>query len=290
MVGSQCRSTRSEWIHRERLGLSPEEHRLLNEEDPLAARAPVPFGSDFARAWRNYLKNLLRPTYFFAFEAKPAILFYILENKTLAGREDRPEDHPEAPGRKVTLVFFERDHLPGHARRVDRGTSSMQHTLLTLAELLHTCELGPPLDETKSAAEQEALAEARFTDLPLTRFEGEETEGLERYLFLLGEGVNAEDAYLLHHDRTLTKMVLARCLQRNGALGAGESLNTAWGQSLATLQARAAAWLPAVAPLPAAAPPPAPPGGAPRGGRGGAARGGRGGAPRGGRGRGRGRA
>ena len=82
--------------------------------------------------------------------------------------------------------------------------------------------------------------------MPLTRYEGEETEGPERYLFLLGDGSNAEDAYLGDNGRTLTKMVLARCLQRNGALAAGESLNSAWNQTLARLEARAAAWLPVV--------------------------------------------
>ena len=124
----------------------------------------------------------------------------------------------------------------------------MTPTLLTLAEVLHTVGLGPPLDPEKGAAEQEILAEAHYDALPLTRYEGEETEGPERYLFLLGEGSNAEDAYLDDTGRTLTKMTLARCLQRNGALGAGESLNSAWNQTLATLQGRAAAWLPVVAP------------------------------------------
>lgn len=278
-------STRSEWIHRERLGLAPEDHHLLADAEPRALRAPRVLGAGpFVGAWRNYLKNLLRPTFFFAFEAKPAVLFYVLENKTLAGREGRSEeDHQEAPGRKLTLVFFERAaELPGHARRVDRGSSAMQPLLLTLAELLHTCELGPPLDATKTATEQEVLAEAHYANLPLTRFKGEETEGDERYLFLLGDGSNAEDAYVSDPERILTKMVLARRLQTTGALALGETLNSAWNQTLATLQGRAAAWLPAVAP----------PGGAPRGGRGGGGGDSRraGGGRRGGRGRGRGRA
>ena len=224
------------------------------------------------------MKTILKPTCFYAFEAKPNILFYVMENKTLAGREDRSEEgHQEAPGRKLALCFFERAaELPGHARRADRGSSAMTPTLLTLAEVLHTVGLGPPLDPEKTAAEQEILAEAQYDSLPLIRFEGEETEGPERYLFLLGDGSNAEDAYLDDNERLTTKMSLARCLQRHGALGAGESINSAWNQTLATLQGRAAAWLPVVAP-PAA-----------RGVRGGAtrgARGGRRGAARGGRGR-----
>ena len=274
---------RSEWKYRERLGLGPDDHHLVADVEPRAARAPRALGSGpFVSAWRNYLKTLLKPTCFYAFEAKPDILFYVMENKTLAGREDRCEEgHQEAPGRKVTLCFFERAaELPGHVRRADRGSSAMTPTLLTLAEVLHTVGLGPPLDTEKTAAEQEILAEAQYDSLPLIRFEGEETEGPERYLFLLGDGSNAEDAYLGDSERLATKMSLARCLQRHGALGAGESLNSAWNQTLATLQGRAAAWLPVVAP-PAA-----------RGGRGGAARGagrgargGRRGAARGGRGR-----
>merc|ERR1712051_1111021 len=101
-----------------------------------------------------------------------------MENKTLAGREDRCEEgHQEAPGRKVTLCFFERAaELPGHVRRADRGSSAMTPTLLTLAEVLHTVGLGPPLDTEKTAAEQDILAEAQYDSLPLIRFEGEETE------------------------------------------------------------------------------------------------------------------
>ena len=108
MVWRQMVFKRSEWAYRERLGLGPEHHDLVAEVEPRALRAPRVLGSGpFVSAWRNYLKNLLRPTYFYAFEAKPDILFYIMENKTLAGREDRSEEgHQEAPGRKVTLCFF----------------------------------------------------------------------------------------------------------------------------------------------------------------------------------------
>ena len=268
---------RSEWAFRERLGLGPGDHHLVADVEPIAVRAPRALGAGpFVSAWRNYLKNLLKPTCFYAFEAKPDVLFYILENKTLAGREDRSEEgHPEAPGRKVTLCFFERAaELPGHVRRAVRGSSALTTSLLTLAEILHTVGLGPPLDPEKGAAEQEILAEAHYDTLPLTRYEGEETEGPERYLFLLGEGSSAEDAYLNDTGRALTKMTLARCLQRNGALGAGESLNSAWNQTLATLQGRAAAWLPVVAP-PAARGRGGAGRGARRGGRG-AARGGHG--------------
>ena len=278
--GAQMVFNRSEWAFRERLGLAPEDHHLIADAEPRALRAPRVLGSGpFVVAWRNYLKTLLRPTFFYAFEAKPDILFYILENKTLAGREERIEEgHQEAPGRKVTLCFFEKAaELHGHVRHTDRSSSAMTPSLLTLAEVLHTVGLGPPLDTEKSAAEQEILAEAQYDTLPLTRFDGEETEGMERHLFLLDDGSNAEEAYLHDTERALTKMTLARCLQRNGALGAGESLNSAWNLTLTTLQARAAAWLPVVAP-PAA-----------RGGRGGAARGAGGarGGRRGGRGRGR---
>ena len=136
---------RSEWAYRERLGLGPDDHHLVADVEPRAARAPRALGSGpFVSAWRNYLKTLLKPTCFYAFEAKPDILFYVMENKTLAGREDRCEEgHQEAPGRKVTLCFFERAaELPGHVRRADRGSSAMTPTLLTLAEVLHTVWLG----------------------------------------------------------------------------------------------------------------------------------------------------
>ena len=124
----------------------------------------------------------------------------------------------------------------------------MKPVLLTLAELLHTCELGPPLDEVKSAAEQDVLAEAHYDHLPFQRFAGEETEGLGLHLFALGDGTDAEEAHLSENVRAPTKMTLARCLQRNDSLAPGESLQSAWNQTLATLQGRTAAWLPLAAP------------------------------------------
>ena len=84
---------KSEWAYRERLGLGPDDHHLVADVEPIAVRAPRVLGSGpFVSAWRNYLKTLLKPTCFYAFEAKPDILFYVIENKTLAGREDRSEE------------------------------------------------------------------------------------------------------------------------------------------------------------------------------------------------------
>ena len=65
------------------------------------------------------------------------------------------------------------------------------------------------------------------------------------HMYSLDEGENAEAALAveLPPDHR-TKIVLARCLQRQGALGKGESLQTAWSTTLANLQGRAAPFLP----------------------------------------------
>ena len=96
-----------------------------------------------------------------------------------------------------------------------------------------------------------------------------DTDSPEVHVYSLSDEVDAEEALAtgLAPD-TRTKMVLARSLQRAGALLAGETLERAWASTLVALQARSEALFPV---------PPAEEG---RGGRGARGR-------RGGRGRGR---
>ena len=60
-----------------------------------------------------------------------------MENKTLAGRERRLAD--DAQHRPLVLCFFERAPGPPDeiiVRRVDKTTSGLKPTLMTIAELL----------------------------------------------------------------------------------------------------------------------------------------------------------
>ena len=71
---------------------------------------------------------------------KPSVVLYVVENKTLAGQEDKSYEG-EAMGRKLALAFFEQMDN-GLVRRVHRGDLVLKQDLLTLAELLQTVKGG----------------------------------------------------------------------------------------------------------------------------------------------------
>ena len=165
----------------------------------------------------------------------------VAENKTLAGKEDRAYEG-EALGRSLALVFFE-DCDGGLVRRVDRGTLGMQQQLLTLAEILQTIGgVNLPPNAERTAAETELLLESHYQNLELIRFRCTHEHAAPRvHMYTLHDEAHAETAYCmsLKADQ-ITKMVLARALQRNEALAEGETLQKAWGESLATLRGRTA--------------------------------------------------
>ena len=218
---------------------------------------------------------MFKKSLFYTFASKPDSLFYVLENKTLGGREHPGEG--EAVGRKLILVFYQRVGDRNLVQPVDRDRLSPR--LLTIAELLQACGLDDlPADPERSSAATEVLLEEKYLDLNILCFQGslEAEQGLHAYS--LGQGASAEAALLEDLTPSLrTKMVLARCLQRHGELAADETISAAWGLPRENLLARAEAFLPIAPPVPPAE-------GA--GGRGGKGRG-KGGEPRG-RGRGKG--
>ena len=184
----------------------------------------------------------------YTISCEPSVILYVAENKTLAGREDRVYEG-EAQGRKLALVLFEA--MPGAAglvRRVHRGGSGMQQVLLTIAEILQTLTPGAlPADPERSPAQTELLLEERYEHVEILRFQcNVEPAAAESHVYRLGDEVNAEIALAreVPADQR-TKMVIARCLQRNAMLAPGETLQTIWGQTLAVLAARAAPLLPA---------------------------------------------
>ena len=187
------------------------------------------------------MKNVLQKGFMYRVSLKPSVVLYVAENKTLAGKEDRAYEG-EALGRKLALVFFE-DCDGGLVRRVDRGTLGMQQQLLTLAEILQTIgEVHLPPSADRTAAETELLLESHYQNLELLRFRcTQEHAAPEVHMFTLHDEANAEEAHCMSlKAEQRTKMVLARALQRNDALGEGETLQKAWGESLATLRARTA--------------------------------------------------
>lgn len=228
---------RSEFLYRERLGLSSDNHRLLHEPGN-APPVHVPTGP-FVGAWRNYIKTLfVRGLWYKVLNT----LFYINENKTLAGKEAR-NNAGEALGRKLALTFFE-DAGRGLVRRVNQERLALSSQLLTPAEVLQVCGFALPLDADRTAADTEVLLEAQYEDLDIERFEGEvDAVTDEVHIYNLGDPINAEVAYAVCQVPR-TKMVLARALQRIGAFDPDETLQSVWALPLQTLEARAAPHLP----------------------------------------------
>ena len=228
--------TRSEFIWRDRLNLQGANHRLIAV--PLG-HAPAAHG--FEAAWRNYVKSLFRRGNMFNVHSNPEALIFVGENRTLGGQEHR-EHEGEATGRKLTVAFYQQ--ADGLASPIDK----LKLTLLTIAELLQQIGgVAVPADPERPSKDTEILYESLYKDLKITRWECTAESGapLANTLSLSGEA-DAEVAYaaeLAAPQRT--KMVLARCLERNGATLAGEDLQTLWSLSLATLTARATPFFPA---------------------------------------------
>ena len=243
---------RSEFVFRERLGLSGSDIRLVGEAAPPPA-VPLAGGTAFQVAWRNYVKTVFKKGFMYKLSLCPSVIIYVSENKTLAGREDR-EYEGEASGRKVAFVFFEAAPGPGGlVQRVNRETLALTPELLTIAELLQTCGFTLPPDPDRSAATAELLMEAHYQNLEVQRFVCTVEPGAPQvHMYSLDEGENAEAVLAVElPPEHRTKMVLARCLQRQVALGAGETLQAAWSTTLTNLQGRAAPFLP-VPPVPPA--------------------------------------
>ena len=200
--------------------------------------------------------------FWFSWTFCPSVIFYIHENKALAGREERGEG--EAVGRNVVLTFFE--PLPGHpglVQRVDRSGDGMKPQQMTVAELLTTCGRYLEHDPQRSSADTEALLEETFAVLDLRRFSGSlETRAEELHVYSLTDEENAEEAFVRETPlESLTKVALARFLERSG----GEPRRQGWERRLGDLKEQARQFLDApgalAAPRPKAkakAAPPAP--------------------------------
>ena len=240
-------------MYRERFNLAGVYRDLLEDGAPGALAVPAGLGGPFVLAWRNYMKSVFQKGFMYKLSCKPAVILYIAENKTLAGREDRSYEG-EALGRKMAVVFFE--DLDGTlVRRVDREILGMHQKLLSIAEVLQTIGgIAVPPDPARTAAQTEILLESQYEHIEVLRFTCTlEPAAPETHVFHLDGEVNAETALALELSvEHRTKMVLARCLQRNDELLAEETLQGAWNSSSAALKGRAAHLLPARPHAPAA--------------------------------------
>ena len=239
---------RSSFVWCERFNLANNDLLEAAREAP-AAPAAGP-GGPFAAAWRNYMKSVFKKGFMYTLSCNPAVILYIADNKTLAGKEDRTYEG-EALGRKLTVVFFEKIPGPGGlAQRVNRETLGMQQNLLSIAEILQTLG-GPelPADPARTAAQTELLLEREYLRLEITRWKCTvEPAAAGVHVFSLQDEGNAEAAFAAEvpaHQRT--RMILARALQRNEELLDDEDLQAAFNKTLPALRGRSGHLFPAPA-------------------------------------------
>ena len=95
---------KSELLFKDRFNLSATDRYLVAEE--VAAPGAVPVGRPFAGAWRHYLKSMCKQGFMYKLFSSPSAVFYMPENKTLVGKEERTYEG-EALGRKLASVLFE---------------------------------------------------------------------------------------------------------------------------------------------------------------------------------------
>ena len=100
------------------LGLSLKDYQLVTHAPPAPA-AP----HSFALAWGNYIKQVFKQGFMYRFPIDPAVVFYVSENKTLAGRGDRAYGG-DVTSRQLVVSFFE-EIEGGLVRRVLREGASL---------------------------------------------------------------------------------------------------------------------------------------------------------------------
>ena len=158
------------------------------------------------------------PLHFYAFhDLKDGIYFFVGENKSLPGRDEKAE--ADAHGRSFGVAWFEKmDDAPDGVlvHRVAREGHSMDLLLQTPAELIRAAGCAPPVITDATARAIELALESRFLDYSLTRFEHRREIDVEEdpFVFTLTNPVDAEQ--IMWGERKIedfTKMALARRLE-----------------------------------------------------------------------------
>jgi len=78
---------RQETLWASRFNPRPEDMNLLEAAAP--RDAPGPHGLEYERTWRTYIRNVFQRGRWYSWPSSPSIIFYVMENKVLAGREER---------------------------------------------------------------------------------------------------------------------------------------------------------------------------------------------------------
>ena len=185
------------------------------------------------------MRAVLKKGFMYKFSSRPSVLFYCVENKVLAGKEDKGHSG-EALGRKVAVTFFE-PAAGGLVKRVSQELLGMHQVLITLAELSQTLGLlSLPEDPERTSATTELLLEAHLQNQELLRMPCfVEPTAPDVHMYSLGPETLAESELVFEVPADQrTKMMLARLLQRTGNLRRQETLQTNWNLPLNKLQER----------------------------------------------------
>ena len=216
----------------------------LFQDEPTLAEGPLDLRSDIASSGSVYLRNTFAPNHFYhALLGDAATWVFVLENKTLAGRE--PRHATDAQTRPLVVCFFKQldsaaDELV--VGRMDTSMGGMKAMDLTPAELALHLGYVLPMDATRSARETETLVEGAWLAIPRWRYTHEVLVGApDAHTYRLTDSVHAEDAFwadmeVQHH----TKYAIARHLERLH----GWDRARLWHRRLPLLQAALAQGLP----------------------------------------------
>ena len=230
--GDVARGRVFDHMYHDRLGLSAADVQLLRGRadggDPGPAR-------NFATAWSNYIRWTFVKGRFYSFpNLKPNLFLYVVDNKSLAGREPREGD--DASGRALAVAWFETHFELGMdvVRRVDRTSAALTLSMCTIAEILIAAGCIPPPADLASR-ERELLLENKYAEEERLVWKDEHLwEEGDPWVFRLRNAEPAEMEYLLEAPADkLHKMALARLLE----LTKGHDRRRAYGLTVAALLA-----------------------------------------------------
>ena len=132
---------------------------------------------------------------------------------------------------------------------MNRQGLGMQQELMSIAEIIQSIGgIALTADPDRTAAQTEIILEEGYHDMEIMRFSCSIVPAADdAHVYHLHGEINAEGALTNGTPvEQLTKMALARLLQRNQELLADETLQTAWNKSWLTLRDSVGHLLPAV--------------------------------------------
>ena len=165
-----------------------------------------------------YLRETFFPKSFYHIPGiAPDTYIYVLDNRTLAGRE--PRDALDAQSKPLVLAFFERVsalHEELIVERVDKTFNGMTTKTLTVAELMLHLGYNLPPDPERSVSAAEQIIEDMCFNVQRFHVAAEILDNADEiHTYKLTDPYDAEDVFFDNkrpHEHT--KIALSRHLER----------------------------------------------------------------------------